>query len=81
MATNKAKRDELYKTEMSAHKSCYCKYTSKSRNYEQKKGKDALDHTVVSKRLLQSQCSDFVFKRDYLLCCNVCKMKDSKNPH
>ena len=61
-----------------SHKSCY---KSKSRNNEQKKRKDALAHTVVSKRLLKSQCNDFMFKRDCLLCGNVCKMKDSKNPH
>ena len=42
---------------------------------------DALAPTVVSKRLLKSQCSEFVFKRDCLLCGNVCKMEDSKNPH
>ena len=36
---------------------------------------------LCPKRLLKSQCSDFVFKRDCLLCGNVCKMKDSKNPH
>ena len=65
---------------MFAHKSCYCKYTSKSRNNKQKRGKDALAHTIVSKRLLKSQCSDFVFKRDCMLCGNVCKMKDSNNP-
>ena len=64
VATNKAKLDELYKTEMFAHKSCYCKYTSKSRNNEQKKGKDALAHTVVSKRLLKSQCSRMSFSSD-----------------
>ena len=86
LATSKAKRDELYKTLSEteiifAHKSCYCKYTSKSRNNEQKKRKDALAHTVVSKRLLKTKCSDFVFKRDCLLCGNVCKMKDSNNPH
>ena len=86
VATSKAKRDELYETlseteTIFAHKSCYCKYTSKSRNNEQKKGKDALAHTVVSKILLKSQCSDFVFKRDCLMCGNVCKMKDSNNPH
>ena len=86
VATSKAKRDELYKTLseteiLFAHKSCYCKYTSKSRNNEQKKRKDALAHTVVFKRLLKSQCSDFVFKRDCLLCGNVCKMKDGNNPH
>ena len=37
--------------------------------------------TGASKRLLKSQCSDFVFKRDCLLCGNECKPKDSKNPH
>ena len=82
VATSKAKRDELYKTLSEteicfAHKSCY----SKSRNNERKKRKYALAHTVVSKRLLNSQCSDFVFKRECLLCGNVCKMKDSNNPH
>lgn len=35
----------------------------------------------VSKRLLKSQCSDFDFKRDCLLCGTECKPKDSKNPH
>ena len=64
-------------------KSCYCKiyYTSNNSNNKQKKRNDAFAHTVVSKRLLKSQCSEFVFKRDCLLCGNVCKMKDSKNPH
>ena len=38
-------------------------------------------HTVVSKILLKSQCSDFMFKRDCLLCGNVCKMKDNNKPH
>ena len=64
-----------------AHKSCYWKYTSKSRNNEQTKRKCALAHTVVTQILLKSQYSDFVFKRDCLLCGNVCKMKGSKNPH
>ena len=63
VATSKATRDELYKTEMFAHKPCYCKYTSKCRNNELKKRQDALAHTVVSKRLLKSQCSDFVQAR------------------
>ena len=81
IATSKAKRDDLYKTEIFPHKSCYCKYTSKSIINEQKMRKDALAHTVVSKRLLKSQCSDFSFKRDCLLCVNVCKMKESKNRH
>ena len=86
VATSNAKRDELYKTLSEteiifAHKSCYCKYTSKSRNNEQKRRKGALAHTVVPKRLLRSQCSDFVFKRDCLLYGNVCKMKDNNNPH
>ena len=81
VATSKAKRNELYKTLSEtdiffAHKSCY----SKSRNNERKKRKDTLAHTVVSNRLLNSQCSDFVFKRECLLCGNVCKMKDSNNP-
>ena len=35
----------------------------------------------MSKRLLKSQCNDVVFKRDCLLCGNVCKMKDNNNPH
>ena len=81
VATSKANAITRYKTDMFAHKSCYWKYTSKSRNNEQKKRKDAFAHTVVSKRLLKSQCSDFVFKRDCLLGGNVCKIKDSKNPH
>ena len=79
VSTSKAKRDELYKTLSEtdiffAHKSCY----SKSRNNEWKKIKYALAHTVVSKRLLTPIV---VFKRDCLLCGNVCKMKDSNNPH
>ena len=87
VATSKAKRDELYKplseTEIVfAHKSCYCKKnTSKRGNNEQKKRKYALVHTVVSKRLLKSQCIEFVFKRDCMLCGNVCKMKDINNAH
>ena len=86
VATSKAKRDELYKTLseteiLFAHKSCFCKYTSKSRNNEQKMRKEALTNAVVSKILLNSPCSDFVFNRDCLLCGNVCKIKDSRNPH
>ena len=86
VATSKSKRDELYKTLSEteiffAHKSCYKSCYSKSRNNERKKRKYALAHTVVSKRLLNSQCSDFVFKRECLLWGNVGKMKDSNNPH
>ena len=77
VATSKAKRDELYKTLSEteiifAHKSCYCKYTSKSRNNEQTKRKDALAHTVVSKfskRLLKS--SVVTFCSSETVCCVV----------
>ena len=85
IATSKVKQDELYRTlsgsDILAHKSCYCSYTSRSRNNEQGKRKSTLTDTGVSKRLLKTQCSDFVFKRDCLLCWNECKPKDSKNPH
>ena len=85
VATCKAKRDELYKTlsetEMFADKSCYCKYTSKSRNNEQNKRNDALAHTVVSKILLKSQCSDLCLSDTVCCVVKVCKTKDSKNPH
>ena len=85
VATSKAKRDELYKTLSETEKNLLTSHATvnilQSRNNEQKKRKGALAHTVVSKRLLKSQCSDFVFKRDCLLCGNVCKMKDSNNPH
>ena len=85
IATSKVKHDELYRTlsgsDILAHKSCYCTYTSRSRKSEQGKRKSTPTDTGVSKRLLKSQCSDFVFKRDCLLCGNECKPKDSKNPH
>ena len=85
IATSKVKKDELYKTmsgsDILAHKSCYCSYTSKSRNIELAKRKSTLIDHGVPKRLLKSQCSDFVFKRDCLLCGEECKPKDSKNPH
>jgi len=85
VATSKAKRDELYTTlsesDILAHKSCYCSYTSTSRNKEQRKRKSTRAHIGVSKRLLKSQCSDFEFKRDCLLCGNECEPKDSKNSH
>ena len=71
VSTNKATRDELYKTEMFAHKSYYCKYTSKSRNNEQKKGKDALAHTVVSKRLLKSSVNVVTLYSSETVCCVV----------
>ena len=79
ISTSKAKRDELFtilsSSEILAHKSCYCSYTSKSRNAEQKKRKGALLHTGASKRMLKSHSGDFQFKRDCLFC-----GKDPKNP-
>ena len=85
IATSKVKQDDLYKTlsgsDILAHKSCYCTYTSRSRNKQKGKRKRAPTDTGVSKRVLKSQCSDFVFKRDCLFCGNECKPKDSKNPH
>lgn len=83
VATSNAKQDELYtnlaETDILAYKSCYCSYTSMSRNNENRKRKST-EGNIVSERLLKSQCSDFNFKRD-LLCGNECKLKDSKNPH
>ena len=64
VATSEVKHDELYKTlsgsYILAHKSCYCSYTSRSRKHEQGKRTSTLTDTGVSKRLLKSQCSDFV---------------------
>ena len=78
ITSSKAKHDELYKTlsgeYILAHKSCYCCYTSRTRQREKKK-------TMVSTRLLKSQCSDFNFKRDCLFCGCECKGRDSKNPN
>ena len=85
IATSNVKHDERYRTlserDILAHKSCYCSCTSRSRKSEQGKRTSTLTDTGVSKRLLKSQCNDFVFKRDCLLCGNECKPKDSKNPH
>ena len=69
----------MSESDILAHKSCYCSYTS-SRQNEKRKRKATQAH-VVSKRLLKSQCSDFNFKQDCLLCGNECKLKDSRNPH
>lgn len=84
VATSKAKRDDRFislpENEILAHKSCYCSYTSKSRNKEQMKKKSVFANIGASKRLLKSQCSDFVFKRDCVLCGKECIPKDSKNP-
>lgn len=84
ISTSKTERDELFTTlsssEILAHKSCYCSYTSKSRNAEQKKRKGALPHTGASKRMLKSHCGDFQFKRDCLFCGKECLPKDPKNP-
>ena len=84
IATSKIKRDGYFSTlsgsQILAHKSCYCSYTSNSRNNVQKKRKCSWDNIGVSKRMLKSECSDFVFKRDCLLCGKECKPKDSKNP-
>ena len=64
VATSKVKHDELYKTlsgsYILAHKSCCCSYTSRSRKNEQGKKTSTLTDTGVPKRLLKSQCSDFV---------------------
>ena len=70
VATNKAKRVNHTKLKclLTRHATVNIR---QRRNNEQKKGKDALAHTVVCKRLLKSQCSDFMFKRDSLLCGNV----------
>ena len=82
--TSKQKRDELYTTltesDILAHKSCYCSYTSMSRNKEQIKRKDRGAHIGVCKRLLKYECSAFEFKRRCLLCGSECKPKVSKNP-
>ena len=85
IATSKAKRDELHKSitseEIVAHKSCYCSYTSKSRNNESQKRKSLQVEPGTSNRLLKSQKkSDFIFKRDCILCGCECKPKDKKNP-
>ena len=84
IATSKANQDGLYKSmsgsDVLAHKSCYCSYTSKSRNNQQGKRKARLTDESVPKRFFKSQSGDFVFKRDCLFCGEVCKPKDSKNP-
>ena len=84
ISTSKTKCDELFTTlsssEILAHKSCYCSYTSKSRNAEQKKRKGALPHTGASKQMLKSHFGDFQFKRDCLFCGKECLPKDPKNP-
>ena len=40
-----------------------------------------MDRHCTSKMLLKSQCTDFVFKRDCLLCGKERKSKYIKNPH
>ena len=81
-ATSKEKRDNRFTTlsasQILAHKSCYCSYTSRSRNYEQSKRKTPLNDPGVAKRLFRSQSTDFDFKRDCLLCGDVCKPKTVK---
>ena len=85
VATSKVKHDKLYRilsrSDILAHKSCYCSYTAMSKNNKEGTRKSTLTTTAISKRLLKSHCSDFVLKRDCLLCGNECKPKDSKNPH
>ena len=43
------------------HESCYCSYTSRSRNNVQEKRRSTLTDTGISKTLLKSQYGDFVF--------------------
>ena len=79
-------QDELYrklngKESISAHKSCYCSYTSKIKQVKSRKRKSVPDDEPLN-RMLKSECSkEYVFKRDCLLCGDECKPKDSKNPH
>ena len=83
-STSKVNCDDLFATlssrEIVAHKSCYCSYTSKSRNNVQKKRKGVLPDTGASKRMLKSNCGDFQFKRDCIICGKECLPKDPKNP-
>lgn len=85
IATVKVKLFELNKTlsgsDSVPHKFCYCSNTSKSRNNEEGKRKSIVTDTGPPQRLLKSECSDLVFKRDCLLSGNECKSKDTKSPH
>ena len=84
ISTSKAKCDDLFaalpSSEILAHKSCYCSYTSKTRNAAQKKRKGALGDAGSCKRMLKSSCGDFQFKRDCIFCGKECLPKDPKNP-
>lgn len=85
VASSKEKDDGMYNSlllDVQAHKSCYCNYTSKSRYCKfAKRNAAAESWDAGGKRQLKSNARDFVFKRDCLLCGQVCVPKDHKNPH
>ena len=83
VASSKEKDDGMYNSlliDVQAHKSCYCNYTSKSRYFKFAKRNTAAEcWDAGGKRQLKSNARDFVFKRDCLLCGQVCVPKDHKN--
>ena len=84
ITASKEKGDGMYNAlsaDIQAHKSCYCSYTSKSRYFKAAKRKSETEtDDRCSKRQLKSGTKDFVFKRDCLLCGELCASKDKKNP-
>ena len=85
VASSKDKDDGMYNSlllDVQAHTSCYCNYTSKSRYCKFAKRNSAAESwDAGGKRQLKPNARDFVFKRDCLLCGQVCVPKDHKNPH
>ena len=66
-----------------SHKSCYCSYTSNSRNTPVKTKKRKSSCPPAGERLLKSQVPEFSredFKTKCFLCAMVCEPKNPKNP-
>ena len=74
---------EDHETIIWSHKSCYCTYSSKSRNTTQKSKKRKSSCPPVGERVTKSQVPAFSredFKTKCFLCTKECKRKDPKNP-
>ena len=66
-----------------SHKSCYCSYTSRSRNTTNKSKKRKSSCPPVGERLLKSQVPEFSredFKTKCFFCTEECQPKNPKNP-
>ena len=85
VASSREKGDDMYSSlllEVQAHNYCYCNYMSNSRYIKFAKRNAAAESSDPGgKRQLKSNVRDFVFKRDCLLCGQMCVKKDPKNPH